>query len=271
MLPVNFLVVRHGESIGNLAKRMSESGDDSLLIRLRGTHTAHWPLTKKGREQAVLTGKLINKLSGEQKMFFNRMYVSSYARAMETAGLLDLAHAEWHLETRITERDWGELDRMTEEERHEKFGEALKMRTVEPFFWSPLNGESFNDLILRVRDFIASVARLQLENILVVCHGEVMKAFRIVFHKLTPREYAEMEFSKDSLKRIHNCQVDHYSRRDPISSKICERLEWFQMYRSSEEESVIIPWKNIPRRRESNQQLLQMARELSNDFSDLEY
>lgn len=46
-MPVNFLVVRHGESIGNLAKRMSENGDNSLLIRLRGTHTAHWPLTKK--------------------------------------------------------------------------------------------------------------------------------------------------------------------------------------------------------------------------------
>lgn len=190
---------------------------------------------------------------------------------METAGRLDLAHAEWLVDTRITERDWGELDRMKEEERHEKFGEALKMRTVEPFFWAPPNGESFNDLILRVRDFIASVARLQLENVLVVCHGEVMKAFRIVFHKLTPTEYAEMEFLKDSLKRIHNCQVDHYSRRDPITSKICERLEWFQLYRSSEKESATIPWKNIPRRRETGEQLLQMAKVLANDFSDLEY
>lgn len=129
----------------------------------------------------------------------------------------------------------------------------------------------FFDLILRVRDFIASVARLSLENVLVVCHGEVMKAFRIVFHKLTPTEYAEMEFSKDSRERIHNCQVDHYSRRDPISSKLCERLEWFQVYRSSDKEIVTIPWKNIPRRRESNQQLLEMAKKLANDFSDLKY
>ncbi len=271
MLPVNFLAVRHGESIGNLAKRMSERGDHSLLTRLRGTHTAHWPLTEKGRGEAVLAGKLINQLSVDKKMFFERMYVSSYARAVDTAGHLDLTDPQWLIDTRITERDWGELDRMTEEERNEKFGEALMMRTVEPFFWAPPNGESFNDLILRVRDFIASVARLNLQNVLVVCHGEVMKAFRIVFHKLTPSEYGEMEFSKDPLKRIYNCQIDHYSRCSPETSTISERLEWFQVYRYSEKESIVIPWKNIPRRRHTSSDLLQIANKLSRDFADIKY
>ena len=30
MMPVNLLLVRHGESLGNVAKRLSEQGDHSL-------------------------------------------------------------------------------------------------------------------------------------------------------------------------------------------------------------------------------------------------
>lgn len=30
-MPVNLFIVRHGESLGNLAKRRSEEGDHSLL------------------------------------------------------------------------------------------------------------------------------------------------------------------------------------------------------------------------------------------------
>jgi broad specificity phosphatase PhoE len=34
MMPVNLLIVRHGESLGNLANRMRERGDLSLADRL---------------------------------------------------------------------------------------------------------------------------------------------------------------------------------------------------------------------------------------------
>lgn len=269
MMPVNLIVVRHGESIGNIAKRMSEEGDNSLIERLRGTHTAHWPLTKKGIGQAKKTGLFLNQLILNEKMYFDKMYVSSYARAMQTAGHLDLIRSNWLVDTRISERDWGVLDRMTEEERQQKFGEAIKMRTVEPFFWAPPGGEMFRELIIRVRDFIDSLYRADIQNAIVVCHGEVMKAFRIIFLQMTPMEYAEMEFSKESLKRIHNCQVDHYSRRSYTSLELSHRLEWLQIHRPSEQEGVVIPWHHISKKRFNSFELLREANKLSDSLGDL--
>lgn len=268
-MPLNLFIVRHGESIGNLAKRRSEKGDHTLLERLRGTHTASWPLTKKGIEQAKKTGIFLNTLCNDRDIYFDEMYVSSYARAMQTANNLDLIRPEWSVDTRITERDWGELDRLTDEERQEKFGEALKMRTVEPYFWAPPNGESFKKLNIYIRDFIDSLHRVTGQNVIVVCHGEVMKAFRIVFLQMTPMEYEEMEFSKDPLKRIHNCQVDHYTRRDPVTLKTAHRLEHLTVYRPSEKGDTVISKQYLPKKRYSSDELGQMAAKLSKDFADL--
>jgi len=264
MMPENLLVVRHGQSLGNLAKRHSEKGDDTLLATLKGTHTAHWPLTERGVAQAKKTGVFLNHLMNKNQMWFDRMYVSSYARAMQTAGNLELIRSQWIQDSRIRERDWGELDCLTDEERTERYSSSLKMRKIEPFFWSPPNGESFDHLILRIRDFVDSLHRSETTNVIVVCHGEVMKAIRVILCGMTPDQYAEMEFSKDPLKRIHNCQIDHYTRRGPKSLLLSRRLEWLQVYRPAENIEVALPWEVVPSVRFTSSELLQMAAKLSN-------
>lgn len=269
MMPVNLFVVRHGESIGNLAKRMGEQGDQSLLKRLIGTHTAQWPLTKKGVAQAQKAGMFLCKLSTAQDLTFDRMYVSSFARAMQTAHHLDLPSDEWIIDPRITERDWGDLDQMSEEMRQEKFGAALKMRLVDPYFWVPPNGEALKLSNLFIRDYVDSLQRANVENVIACCHGEVAKGIRVVNMQLTPMEYAEMEFSADPLKRIHNCQIDHYTRRNPFTKKLEDRLGWLQVYRPAEDVDIAIPWQPLPRKRFSNLQLAEMAKNLSVPFADL--
>jgi NAD+ kinase len=199
------------------------------------------------------------------------MYVSSYARARQTAAELDVVRSSWIIDTRLAERDWGELDRMTEEERALKFREVIDMQKVEPFFWTPPNGESFNDLILRIRDFIDSLHRAKVQNVLALCHGDVMKAFRIIFQGLTPEEYAEMEFSKDPIKRIHNCQIDHYTRRDPDlkSAELASRFEWLHVYRPASG-GPVSAWVKLPRRRFTSHELAQQANKLSGSLSDID-
>lgn len=268
-MPVNLFVVRHGQSLGNLAKRLSERFDNSLLIQLKGTHTAQWPLTLDGVKQAQQAGLYINQIFEEDSLHLDRAYVSSFARAMQTASHLGIPAAEWIQDPRITERDWGGFDNLTDEERLEKFGDALRMQEVEPFFWAPPNGESIQQLMLRVLNFIGSLYRAGVENVVVVCHGEVMKAFRIALTYMTPVEYAEMEFSKDPLRRIHNCQIDHYSRRNPVSFRLEDRLSWLQVYRPAENQAIAIPWQVIKRRRFSNDDLLQMAAALAEPFESL--
>ncbi len=274
MMPENLVIIRHGESLGNLAKRMSENGDHSLIDRLRRSHTTQWPLTKKGVEQAIKAGNFINhQLIRVEKMRFDRMYVSSYARAMQTAARLDLVGADWMVDTRITERDWGVLDRTTEEERLQKFREALEMREVEPFFFTPPNGESMNDVLLRVRDFVDSLYRSRARDVIAVCHGEVAKVIRMIFFGYTPMEYAEMEFSKDPAKRIHNCQIDHYTRYNPDTHECSDRIEWFRYYRPSEGgkiEDLVSPLIHLPRKRFTNSELLSEAGKLSCSFKDIE-
>lgn len=269
-MPVNLFIVRHGESIGNLAKRMSESGDHSLIERLRDTHTAHWPLTKKGEKQAEATGEFLNKLIREQNLYFDRMYVSPYARAMQTAGRLRLIRADWIVENRLTERDWGDFDRYTDEERREQFAHILHMREVEPFFWSPPGGQPFNRFYDRIKSIVVSLARIEAPNVIVVCHGEVAKAFRMVCAQMAPWEYADMEFSKNPLDRIHNCQVDHYSRRNPKSGHLDDRLEWLRVYRpSTSGDEPVIDWRHLPRKRYDNHELIQAANRLSAQFDDI--
>ncbi len=262
MMPVNLFVVRHGESLGNQAKRKSEQGDQSLLEKLRKTHTAHWPLTDKGVEQAKKAGAFLNEYFNRERITPERMMVSSYARAMETAGHLDVRDAFWSIDTRLTERDWGELDCLSDEERLSRFGDAIHMRKIEPFFWRPPEGESFKDLIIRIRDVVDSIFRADVATCVIVCHGEVMKALRIIFLGMTPGEYAEMEFSRDPLKRIHNCQIDHYSRKDPKTFTVAKRLEWLQVYRPAEGMDIAINWMKIPKRHFSNADLLTKARHL---------
>jgi broad specificity phosphatase PhoE len=269
MMPVNFFVVRHGESAGNRAKRMSEAGDNSLLEQLRGTHTSMWPLTRKGVEQATVAGKFLNELILDSDTYMDQMFVSSYARAKMTASKLDLIRANWWIDPRISERDWGDLDRFTEEERHEKFGEAIKMREISPFYWRPPGGESFQDLYLRIRDFIDTVHRSNAENVMVVCHGEVMKAFRMAIMRLTPMEYGRMEFSPDPVDRIHNCQVDHYTRRDPVGKQLSDKIEWLQIYRPSEQKDVYLPWRRFERPSFSSFELATAANKLSGHLLDL--
>lgn len=271
-LPRNLCVVRHGESIGNLAKRESEHGDNALLEKLRGTHTAHWPLTQRGKSQAEAAGMFLNRFAESERIHFDRAYVSSYARAMQTAGLLDLRNVHWAIDPRIVERNWGDFDRHTDEERRQKFSMVLHMRKVEPFFWAPPEGETFNALIIRLRDFISSLGRgsVEAENAVVVCHGEVMKAFRIIFTEMTIREYAEMEFSSDPVKRIHNCQIDHYSRRNPETGALSHRLEWSRVYRPSEEEvDLSARWAHHPHRRFKSGDLLLEALHLAEPFKGI--
>jgi NAD+ kinase len=267
MLPVNLFLIRHGESEGNRAKRLSEGGDHSVINSLRNTHTSMWPLTQKGFEQGTVTGAFLQSYLILNRIHINRMFVSSYARAMQTAAALNLKDADWKIDPRIAERNWGSLDRLSEEERRERYAEVLAMRDVEPYFWMPPDGECFNALLIRVRDLVDSLDRSNYENVVVVCHGEVIKAFRIVLHGLTPMEYAKMEFSKDQRDRVHNCQIDHYSRRNPHTWDLGKRISWRTVFRPAESdnplEQPLIAWERFEKKTVSNEDLGVIATELS--------
>lgn len=257
-LPIDVMFVRHGQSEGNLAKRLSEKGDHEAHKRAHvGRHTRSMRLTALGREQAVAVSRWLTAEGGH----FDRCVVSEYARAMETAALLSIPRAEWYRTPELTERSWGEVDGCTEQERAERFGEALRMRDVEPFFWAPLSGESFLDLCIRLRTVLDTLHRECADKrVIIVCHGEVMWAFRVLIERMSQQRFKELHLSQDPIDRLHNCEVLHYSRRNPDTQQLDAHANWMRRVRPAED-NWTTGWQPVERRRYSNRELLEIVRD----------
>ena len=256
-LPIDLVLVRHGQSEGNAAKRLSEKGDHSAFTEeFRKRHTSSFRLTELGRAQAERAGTWLRGefLPGPG---FDRYVVSEYTRAMQTAGLLGLPCAEWLCDFYLSERDWGELDAYPEDERREKFGDVLRRREVEPFFWRPPNGESFAELCLRIDRVLNTLHReCGDKRVLIVCHGEVMRAFQVRIEHMSQVRFKALAFSERHEDRIYNCQVLHYTRRNPENGKLAPYAGWVRTIRPTENPVWITTWRKIERPRYSNQALL---------------
>lgn len=257
VLPRDFVLLRHGQSEGNLAKRRLEAGRRGVYDQaLRDRHTRSFRLTDLGRQQALRAGEwLRTEFPG-----FDRYIVSEYARAMETAALLDLPKANWYPSFFLTERDWGDLDKCTEAERESRFGEDLKRRHVEPFFWRPPNGESLADLCLRLDKVLETLHReCHDKKVILVCHGEVMWAFRVLLERMPQQRFRELHLSSNPLDRLHNCQVLHYTRRNPATGRVDRHANWMRSIRPADDPVWQSGWQEIERPRYSNADLLQVV------------
>lgn len=257
-LPIDLIFIRHGESEGNLAKRQAEAGKHDRWNEItRDRHTRSLRLTDKGRRQAEKAGIWLrdNFPNG-----FDRYIVSEYTRAMETAGLLQLPDATWYTNFFLTERDWGELDNCTAEEREDRFGDALRRRDVEPFFWRPLNGESLAQGCIRLYQILTTLHReCSDKQVIIVCHGEVMWMFRVLLERMSQERFKVLHESKDPVNRIFNTQVLHYTRRDPSTGRIGKHANWMRMVRPSDQPVWDSGWQTITRPTYSNEELLKVV------------
>jgi len=260
-LPIDLVLVRHGQSEGNAAKRLSEKGDNSAYTaEFRERHTSSFRLTELGRRQAIITGDWLRREFYKDSHGFDRCVTSEYARAMETAGLLSLPRAEWYCDFYLGERDWGEFDTCPEDERKLKFGEALRRREVEPFFWRPTGGESFRELCLRV-DRVLDTLHRECDDMrmIISCHGEVMLALKVRIERMSQVRFKELVFSEQSNDRIYNCQILHYTRRNPDTGRLAPYAGWVRSVRPTENPIWDTGWQEITRPRYSNQDLLNIV------------
>jgi NAD+ kinase len=259
-LPIDLVFIRHGQSEGNAARRLSEQGDNTGYENLKDLHTRSYKLSEKGREEASMAGNWLKEEFYKEGKGFDRFITSEYMRAMETAALLDLPNAEWFRNFYLTERDWGDMDSSTEMEKEGKFADAIRMRRIEPFFWRPPNGESFAELCLRLDRVLQTLHR---ENggqrVIIVCHGEVMRAFRVLLERMPQQQFKEESLSKDTEHGIHNCEVFHYTRRDPETGNVAEHANWVRRIRTNQSPVWNTGWFEIKRPRYSNEELLEIV------------
>lgn len=258
-MPLHFVLVRHGESEGNVVHRRSRAGDHSgFTDQFRSIHSSQYRLTKRGRQQAEQAGQWIRQYIGAA---FHRYYVSEYIRAVETAGLLGLPDANWFKTPFLRERDAGEFDNLTEAEKERDFARYMLARQNDAYYWKPPNGESMVDVCLRLHRFLDTVHRGPSDAaIIVVCHGDVMRAFRILLERLSQNHYNALRDTDNPLDRIHNCQVLHYTRQNPTNAKdINPYLMWMRSVCPSDLRLSRNDWHPIARTRFTNEDLLREA------------
>lgn len=259
-LPIDLVLVRHGESEGNLARRLSEHGDNSLFTQeFCRRHSSRLRLTDRGKEQAGCAGEWIQRNIGS---YFDRYLVSGYARAMETAALLELPDATWYQDFYLRERDIGEFDSMPEDEKRDKYPAIYDRFTLDPFYWKPPNGESVAELCARVDRVLETLHReCSDKKAIVVCHGMVMSGFMIRIERLTPYQFLQKSEFKATRDRIRNCQIIHYSRRDPETNQISSRADWVRSICPWDLENSRTDWREIRRPSFSNEDLLKLVEE----------
>jgi broad specificity phosphatase PhoE len=187
------LLIRHGESAGNLEAAKADSvGAHELDVPARDPDIE---LSTLGRQQAKAAGIALAAMPAHSRP--QALVVSPYQRARETARLM-CAEAGLDLPTRVDERlrdrELGVLDRLTFEGVEARFPEeAARRRWQGKFYHRPAGGESWVDVALRLRTWLADIDRdPPAERLLVVSHDVVIALVRYVCEGLDEAQVLEL-------------------------------------------------------------------------------
>jgi 2,3-bisphosphoglycerate-dependent phosphoglycerate mutase len=138
-------VVRHGQSTGNvIAERAERDGADAIEIPERD---ADVPLSGTGREQAAAVGQWLAEEPPDLAV------VSPYLRTRQTAATaLGDSGVPVLVDERLRDRELGVLDLLTARGVESRLPEeAVRRQRLGKFYYRPPGGESWADVLLRLR------------------------------------------------------------------------------------------------------------------------
>jgi broad specificity phosphatase PhoE len=169
-------LVRHGESTANIAAAEAEAdGLEEIAVDHRD---ADVPLSELGRRQAEALGReLVSRGIGPDR---TAVLVSPYRRAQETfriaAEAADVAALSTGTDERLRDRELGVLDRLTRAGvAHRYPEEEERLRWLGKFYHRPAGGESWADVMLRLRSFLGDLDRIEgASRAVVVTHDVVV-------------------------------------------------------------------------------------------------
>ncbi|MEO7336863.1 MAG: histidine phosphatase family protein [Caldimonas sp.] len=207
--PQALWIVRHGQSAGNVARDAAEAaGLGRIDIATRDVDV---PLSDLGERQARALGAWFGALDAAKQP--DVVLCSPYVRARETARIVietgmagrDIARV---VDERLREKEFGILDRLTPLGIRAHFPElAEQRRQVGKFYFRPPGGESWCDVILRLRSVIEMITReYRREQVLVVAHQVTVNCMRYLLERLDEAQILEI----DRLADVPNCGVTSY-------------------------------------------------------------
>ena len=208
--PQTIWIARHGQSAGNVARDEAEAAGHPLIdIAIRDVDV---PLSTLGEEQARALGQWIGDLPRQARP--GVVLCSPYRRARQTAQLvieearLDTDAAGCITDERLREKEFGILDRLTRHGIALEYPELNEQRLhVGKFYFRPPGGESWCDVILRLRSVLDTVTReYRGERVLIVAHQVIVNCLRYLLERLDETEILDIDRAAD----VPNCGVTSY-------------------------------------------------------------
>jgi broad specificity phosphatase PhoE len=203
-------IVRHGQSAGNVAREAAEAAANPLIdIAWRDMDT---PLSELGEQQARALGRWFAQMPEHERPTV--ILCSPYVRARETARIvaetagIDRDVVPCQSDERLREKEFGSLDRLTKFGIKQKFPDLAEQRAhVGKFYFRPPGGESWCDVILRLRSMLDTITREhRRERLLVVGHQVIVNCYRYLLERLDEAAILEI----DRVADVPNCSVTSY-------------------------------------------------------------
>lgn len=208
--PDTLWIVRHGQSAGNVAR---DAADAAGLGRIEIAHRdMDVPLSPLGEDQSRALGQWLARQPADERP--QTLLVSPYARAIRTAELIreegGLAKPDslFCIDERLREKEFGVLDRLTGVGIREEFPEQAEFRRLlGKFYHRPPGGESWCDVILRLRSVLDTISLHHSgKRVMVVAHQVVVLCMRYLLDGLTEEQILAIDREAD----IANCGVTEY-------------------------------------------------------------
>jgi probable phosphoglycerate mutase len=217
--PEQLWIVRHGQSAGNVVRDSADAtGKLTVDISERDVDV---PLSALGFDQARALGHWFNSLAPQCRPTV--VLTSPYLRAQQTvaciaeAGGLQSA-AGVRADERIREREFGIIDRLTRLGIAKKFPEQAAARERQgKFYYRPPGGESWCDVILRLRTVLDTISLHHSgrgTRVLIVAHQVVVLCLRYLLEGMSEEQILRVDHDGE----VVNCGVTEYRLRCDASA-----------------------------------------------------
>jgi len=249
--PSRLWIVRHGESAGNVARDEAHAMGAALIdIEARDVDV---PLSRLGERQAAALGRWFASLPPAAKP--EVVLSSPYLRAKETAdairtggGLAPVA-SKLVVDERLREKEFGILDRLTRlgiEQRHPDL--AAARLSVGKFYFRPPGGESWCDVILRLRSVLDTISlHFGGKRVLIVAHQVVVLCMRYLLEEMDEKRILAIDAEGD----VANCAITEYALLERPEAGSALKLERYNFVAPLENEGAPVtsaPDKNVAAR-----------------------
>ena len=181
---MSLVLVRHAESIWN-AKDLFTGWTDIEL-------------SNKGKIDA----KEMSELFNIENMFFDYIFTSDLVRTIDTSNFICKEQVKSIIKsTELKERNYGDLTGMNKKEAEKLLGSDLFFKIRRGYFDAPPNGESLEDVRIRVGTYYDNNIKHLLNdnnNVIIVAHGNSLRALLVHLDIFTPETISEFEMQSCS-------------------------------------------------------------------------